>query len=104
MNDPLTLLLAWMAGGALGAFFFVGLWWTVRRAVSARQPALWVFSSLLLRTGVTLVGFYLVSAGHPDRLLLCLLGFVMSRLLVIRLTRSSEEAISHPEREASHAP
>jgi F1F0 ATPase subunit 2 len=104
MSDPLILLLAWMAGGVLGAFFFGGLWWTVRRAVAAQQPALWIFGSLLLRTGVALVGFYVVSGRHLDRLLLCLLGFVMARLLVTHLTRSWGETARRPTQEASHAP
>ncbi len=104
MSDPLTLLLAWMAGGVLGALFFGGLWWTVRRLVSAKQPALWVFGSLLLRTSVALAGFYVVSGRDLDRLLLCLLGFVMARLLVTRLTRSSGETERHPTHEARRAP
>jgi F1F0 ATPase subunit 2 len=104
MIDPLTLLLAWMAGGVLGALFFGGLWWTVRRVVSAKQPALWIFGSLLLRTSAAVAGFYVVSGPHWDRLLSCLLGFVMARLLVTRLTRSSGESTRRPTHEASHAP
>lgn len=104
MSDPLTLLLAWMAGGVLGTLFFGGLWWTVRRAVSAKQPALWIFGSLLLRTSVALAAFYVVSGRHLDRLLLCLLGFIVARLLVTRLTRPSEETGRRPTHEASHAP
>jgi F1F0 ATPase subunit 2 len=104
MSDPVTLLLAWMAGGVLGALFFGGLWWTVRRVVSAKQPALWIFGSLLLRTSAALAGFYVVSGGHLDRMLLCLLGFVMARLLVTRLTKSPGEIARRPPHEASHAP
>jgi len=104
MGDPLTLLLAWISGGVLGALFFGGLWWTVRRAVSAKQPALWIFGSLLLRTSVALAGFYIVSGGHLDRLLLCFLGFMVARLLVTRLTRLSRETERRPTHEASHAP
>jgi len=54
--------------------------------------------------GITLAGFYFVSNGHWQRLLLCLLGFVMARLIVTRLTRSSEENQLRPAQEASHAP
>ncbi|HUE86010.1 MAG TPA: ATP synthase subunit I [Vicinamibacterales bacterium] len=104
MSDPLTLVLASMVGAVLGALFFGGLWWTVRRVVSAKKPALWVFGSLLLRTSVALAGFYVVSGRHLDRVLLCLLGFVMARLLVTRLTRSSGETERRPTHEASHAP
>ena len=96
MNEVLTLTLAWVAGLGLGAIFFGGLWWTVRRGVSSPQPARWFLSSLLLRMSIAVAGFYFVSAGHWQRLLLCLLGFIMARLLVTRLTR--------PVKEASHAP
>lgn len=98
MSDPWTLLLAWVAGGALGALFFGGLWWTVRRLVSAKHPALWMLGSLISRTSVALAGFYFVSGGHLDRLLVCLFGFVVARHLVARhlVTR-------HPTPEASHA-
>jgi len=92
MNDTLTWVPAWLAGSALGMFFFGGLWWTVRRSLTARQPALWVAGSLLLRMGITLGGFYLVAGAHWQRLLACLLGFVMARALVIRLTREIPHA------------
>ena len=104
MNETLTLALAWAAGGLLGAVFFGGLWWTVRKSVSSPQPALWVFGSLLVRMSIALTGFYFVAGSRWERMLLCLLGFVMARLVVTWLTRPSGEAQSAPERRASHAP
>jgi F1F0 ATPase subunit 2 len=104
MNDTLTLVLAWVAGGALGAIFFGGLWWTVRKGVSSSQPALWFFGSLLLRMSIALAGFYLVSGGHWERLLLCLLGFVMARLVMTWLTQAPGDNQTPPAQEASHAP
>ena len=47
MNETLSLVLALVAGVLLGAIFFGGLWWTVRKGVSSKQPALWFFGSLL---------------------------------------------------------
>src|SRR5664280_1973551 len=91
MNELLTLALALVAGLLLGAIFFGGLWWTVRKGVSSKQPALWFFGSLLLRMSIALAGFYFVSGHHWERLLLCLLGFVMARLVLTWLTRSSGE-------------
>ena len=38
MNETLALVLAWLAGGVLGAIFFGGLWWTVRKSRFV-QPA-----------------------------------------------------------------
>ena len=58
------------------------------------QPALWFLGSLLLRTAIVLAGFYLVGAGDWRRLLLCLLGLVVGRLLVTRLTRATAAARS----------
>lgn len=102
MSSAPSLLLASLAGMALGALFFGGLWWTVRRVVAARQPALWVLASMLVRTGIALVGFYLVADARLGRLLACLLGFVVARVLVMRLTRSLQQPSVSPE--ASHAP
>jgi len=103
MNDTLTLVLAWLAGGGLGAIFFGGLWWTVRKGLSSKRPALWFLGSLVLRTGIVLVGFYSVSGGHWERLVACLLGFVMVRLVVTRLTRPAKPPTDLIQ-DANHAP
>lgn len=103
MNEAAILALAWLAGGAIGLFFFGGLWWTVRKGVSAKQPGLWFFGSMLLRMGVALAGFYVVSNRHLDRLLVCLLGFFIARMIVTRLTRTTEKPACLAEK-ASHAP
>ena len=104
MNDTLMLALAWMAGGVLGAVFFGGLWWTVRRGVSSRRPALWFLGSGLLRMSIAVAGFYFVGLGHWERLLACLVGFVMARLVVTWLTRPSGETKTHLSHETIYAP
>jgi len=103
MNEMLTLLLAWVAGVLLGAMFFGGLWWTVRRGVTSKRPALWFLGSMLLRSFIALAGFYFVSDGHWQSLLACLVGFVIVRLLVTRLNRVYEKSTGLA-REATHAP
>ena len=103
MNETLSLVLALLTGVLLGAMFFGGLWWTVQKGVSSQRPALWFFGSLLLRMSIALAGFYFVSGGHWDRLVLCLLGFVMARRVVTWLTRPSGENQTRPAQEASHA-
>ena len=75
MNETLNLILALAAGFLLGVIFFGGLWWTVQKGLSSRQPALWFLGSLLLRTSTVMVGFYFTSGNHWERLLICLLGF-----------------------------
>ena len=103
MNEILSLVPALVTGMLLGAMFFGGLWWTVQKGVSSARPALWFFGSLLLRTSMTLVGFYLVSDGHWERLLVCLLGFTIARLIATRLTHIAERPTRVTE-EAGHAP
>ncbi len=104
MNDTLTLVLAWLAGGALGAFFFGGLWWTVQKSLASTRPALWVFGSLLLRMGVTMTGFYFVAGDSWQRMLSCLVGVVMARQIVMRLTRVPEAQPPRPAQGMHHAP
>ncbi|MDA3878655.1 MAG: ATP synthase subunit I [Halothiobacillus sp.] len=104
MNETLSLILSLVAGVGLGAVFYGGLWWTVCRGLASPKPALWFIGSLLLRTGVTLGGFYLVSDGLWQRLLLCLLGFVIARPMVTWLARPSGKNPSEVVAEVHHAP
>ena len=104
MNEPLSLASALVAGVLLGAMFLGGLWWTVRQGLSSKRVARWFLGSLLLRMGIALGGFYLVSGGHWEQLLLCLLGFVMARLAGTWLMQSSGESRPPQTLEGSHAP
>jgi F1F0 ATPase subunit 2 len=105
MNDLLAFALAFVAGASFGAFFFGGLWWTVHKGVASERPALWFLGSLLLRTAVILVGFYLVSQDHWSRLAACLVGFVIARVLVVkRLSRAPVDEQTPLEKETSIAP
>lgn len=103
MNEPWRLVVAGAVGFVLGAVFFGGLWWTVRKGVSSPRPSLWFFGSMLLRTGLVLEDFILW-AGHTGRLVGCLLGFISARMLAMRLTRVAVEHPNSPGKEASHAP
>jgi F1F0 ATPase subunit 2 len=103
MNDFLSCAFPVAAGALLGGFFFGGLWLTVCKGVASNRPALWFFGSLLLRMSAALTGFYFVSDGHWERLLLCLFGFILARLVVTRLTRSSGESQSSSAQDAGYA-
>jgi len=103
MNESLILLLAGTAGGLLGAVFFGGLWWTVRKGVSSPRPAVWFFASMLLRMAIAVGGFYFVAGGRWERLLACLVGFILARLIVTRLTRLPVETLPLRTKEARHA-
>ncbi|MES1993582.1 MAG: ATP synthase subunit I [Pseudomonadota bacterium] len=102
MNDSLSLALAVAAGTLLGTFFFAGLWWTVRKGAASGRPALLFFSSLLLRTCIVVVGFYFVLGDDWRRLLAGLLGFIVARFTVMRVTQAMERSGGSPQ-EASRA-
>jgi F1F0 ATPase subunit 2 len=104
MNEVLTSALAFAAGAGLGAIFFGGLWWTVRKGVSSPRPALWFLGSGLLRMSIVLAGFYFVSGGQFRRLVACLVGFIIARVVVTWLTRTSGVTQIRAVQEVSHAP
>ncbi len=92
MSETFSLIPALAAGMLLGAFFFGGLWWTVRKGMVSKHAALWFIGSMLVRTAVVLLGFYWVMGDSWQRLLAALLGFVIARMLVTWFTRVKPEA------------
>ena len=90
MIDLWQTMLILLAGMLLGLVFFGGLWWTVQNGLSAKQPALWFGISMLLRTGIVLAGFYFIGGADWKRLLLCMLGFVIARIVVTLRVKSWE--------------
>ena len=102
MNEPLSLASALGAGVLLGAFFFGGLWWTVREGLSSKRIGLWFLGSMLLRTSMALLGFYFILGDNWKRLLAGLLGFTIARMIVTRLTREAEQP-SQLAQEGGHA-
>ena len=88
MNETLILLLSCIFGGMIGLIFFGGLLWTIRQCLTSRYAPLWFMGSVKLRMTVALTGFYFIGHDHWQRLLACLLGFVVARVVVMRLTGS----------------
>ncbi len=104
MSEAVTLVLSVAAGTLLGAVFFGGLWWTIRKSLSAERPALWLLGSLLLRISIVLAGFHVVSGAQWDRLLACLTGFVIARIVVTRLAGRRAGSGNALGKEIGHAP
>ena len=104
MNTSLNIFFASLAGIGLGAIFFGGLWWTIRRGVSSSRPAMWFLGSALLRMGVVVAGFYFVGGGEWQRLVACLTGFLTARFAITWLTRPTAKVPDDATREARHAP
>lgn len=103
MNEAFRLTVALATGFLLGAMFFGGLWWTVQKGVSSNRPALWFAGSLLVRTSIALAGFYLIARGHWQRLIVCLVGFFVARLIVARLAQAVGK-LSYLAQKVNHAP
>lgn len=104
MSEMAHLLAAMAAGILLGWVFFGGLWWTIRKAIGARQPVLWFFASMLVRVAVVLPGFYFVSASQWERLAACLAGFLMARGILLRIAGPPLGPGNPAREEGSHAP
>lgn len=100
MDVWFSLTFSAMAGGLLGGCFFGGMWWTISRGLSSPRAALWFMVSMLLRTGIVVLGFYFILGGDWERLLAGLLGFSLARLIVTRLMNQHIPLMQ----EASHAP
>lgn len=78
------LAVAFAAGLLLGAAYCAMLWYVVRRLTSAQRPGLWLIGTAVPRIAVPLAGFYWVMDGSWERLLACLAGFVVARLVIQR--------------------
>lgn len=77
------LMTSWAAGLALGGFYFMSLWHTVRQLPSAKSPIRLMIVSFMMRMAVVLVGFYLVMGGeHWERLAAAMLGFIVIRKIL----------------------
>ena len=75
-----TLIAAFAAGMALGAFYFTALWWTVRQLPAVHSPARLMLGSFILRMAVIMAGFYLVmGTGHWENLAAAMLVFIFVR-------------------------
>lgn len=95
--DPVALAVALVAGLALGALFFAGLLWTVRRGLTARHPGLLFLTSLLVRTVVAVTGILWVTGAELPRVVVCLSGFLIARVIVMRMgARNPPEAGDAP--------
>lgn len=77
-------LLAFVAGTALGSFFFGSLWLTVRELPTTGWPIRLVIGSYVGRMVIAFLGFYLIVQGGWHRAIAGLLGFLVMRLVFVR--------------------
>ncbi|QDV51926.1 ATP synthase subunit I [Gimesia fumaroli] len=101
MNQLLTfqLIASCIAGTLLGVLFFGGLWYTIKQLPKARHPWLLFLMSGMSRTLITLAGFWFVGiwlseTGRWQRMVACLLGFIIARYVCTRQLRPDNSTIS----------
>ena len=90
MNETMTIIGVLIIGLLLGIFFFGGLWWTTQKGIQSKSPALWFLGSLIIRMAITITAFYYISRDHWDRALICLIGFIIARGIIMRSTKVKE--------------
>jgi len=103
-SEPIYLALASGVGLLIGSLFFAGLWLTTQRLTTMNYPALLMLFSFVLRMALVLGAFFLVGQGHLDRMLFCLMGFLIARFAVMRITREKNDQPCLHRKEASREP
>ena len=73
---------AFLMGAAVGAIFFGGLYFSVRKIAKVKYPRLLMTISLFLRMGVLLGAFFYIAKGGYQDILLALLGVMLVRFAI----------------------
>ncbi len=102
MNETLLMIATFVGGIALGIIFFGGLWFTVKKLITAKIPALWMLGSFIVRVGIVLTGFYFISSGNWQRVVICLIGFIAARFIVIYFTKAIDAKQLQLKKEPIH--
>lgn len=90
MSDIMMFAIAFGAGLVLGAIFYGGLYWTVKKGITAYYAGWWFTASLWLRLGIAAGGFYLIGQDDWQRYLICFAGFIIARIAVTMLTKDPD--------------
>ena len=72
------------AGGIIGLFYFGGLWLTLNKLTGSRQWGLWLGTSFLLRTTMTVAAFWLLAGDDWQGILALATGFTIVRFISIK--------------------
>ena len=85
MSLPIKLAIGALAGGGLGAAYFLWLWWTLQGLADRSRSGLWFAVNVAARFAVAAAGFALVARalGWPA-LAAALAGFVVARIVLLR--------------------
>jgi F1F0 ATPase subunit 2 len=90
-------LLAGLAGILFGIIYFGGLWLTIQKLGQMERPIPWLMGSFIVRLGLVLAGFYLVSNGRIEFLGVSLVTFFITRFLFISRIQPHTEGRKTPD-------
>lgn len=84
------MIISFSTGAALAGFFFTGLWVTLRHLSEFRHPGILIMTSLIIRFGIVLAGFYgIARLTGFEGILAAAAGFIAIRLLLVRRLETS---------------
>jgi F1F0 ATPase subunit 2 len=84
MNEIPVMILSLSIGTLFGLFYFGGLWLTLQHLSQSKQPSIIAVVSFAVRSVVCLFGFYLISGSGLEMLAVSLVGFLLSKFVLIR--------------------
>jgi len=84
MNGHTVILMVLMfaAGLALGAFYFLGLWQTLKRLPQTSNRAGLLLISFMARTAIVLTVLFFLMDGRWERVAAAMIGFVLMRKIL----------------------
>lgn len=91
MEIIMHIVLSIAAGVILGVFFFGGLWKTVNLIEDIKRPMLWMAGSFIIRSAVVMIGLYVLLQMHWLNMAVALIGFFMTRIILVRKYREAPE-------------
>lgn len=87
MAGFLDLLFMLGVGAGLGMFYFYGLWLTIEWISRSKISVLMVLASFAIRIVLVVAAILVLSQGRWERIVACLVGFMLIRLVVLARAR-----------------
>jgi F1F0 ATPase subunit 2 len=90
----MSYVLAFGAGMILGLLFFGGLYITIQKIETAKNPALIMILSFMIRMAVLVVAFYFIAQSGYKEVLFALAGVIITRfVMTFRMRGEKKERV-----------
>lgn len=77
------MLISFLIGLLLGSIYFGGLYYSTQKFNNAKNPALFMILSFILRMGFLITGFYYLSKSGYKNILIGLLAVMLVRFFML---------------------